>query len=342
MASITFKPNQVTRRLLAVLPKRARDVVERRYGLGNSPQPMTLEAIGELYNITRERVRQIEDQALSNMKRSEEFSRVQPYLEELHDLIDSLGAVVSEDELFQFVSKKKEIQNHIQLLLTVGDHFSYTRENSEFRHHWCIDEKTAEQVKSALRKLYSSLSNEDLLHESEMIDNCLQELRDLNTKYRNEEVARRWLSLSKQIDRNPLGEWGKADSPNVHVKGIRDYAYLTIKRHGSPMHFTEVARGIKTLFGKEAHEATCHNELIKDPRFVLVGRGLYALAEWGYNRGVVKDVIRDILERHGPLTREEIIKRVRKERYVKENTILVNLQDTNTFRRLSDGKYTLA
>ena len=158
----------------------------------------------------------------------------------------------------------------------------------------------------------------------------------------DEETLKRWLLISKQIGKNPLGDWGPAESPNIRVKGIRDYAYLAVKRHGSPMHFREVAEAIKELFGHEAHIATTHNELIKDGRFVLVGRGLYALSEWGYTSGVVKDVLRQILETDGPLSREEIIDKVRKERYVKDNTILVNLQDPNLFKRLANGTYTLS
>jgi hypothetical protein len=158
----------------------------------------------------------------------------------------------------------------------------------------------------------------------------------------NESVLKRWLAMSKQIGRNPLGDWGPADSPNIRVKGIRDYAYLTVKRHGSPMHFREVAESIAHLFGHRAHVATTHNELIKDKRFVLVGRGLYALSEWGYTAGVVKEVLRDILNQEGPLSREELIDKVKKERYVKDNTIIVNLQDLNLFKRLANGTYTLA
>jgi hypothetical protein len=72
---------------------------------------------------------------------------------------------------------------------------------------------------------------------------------------------------------------------------------------------------------------------------VLVGRGLYALSEWGYMSGIVKDVIRKILEKHGPLTKEEIVQKVLNERYVKENTILVNLQNPKHFRKDKEGKY---
>jgi hypothetical protein len=83
-------------------------------------------------------------------------------------------------------------------------------------------------------------------------------------KYRNEEIAKRWLSLSKKIGRNPLGEWGVSHSSNVKAKGMRDYAFLVIRRHGSPIHFRDVAKAITEVFNKKAHVATCHNELIKE------------------------------------------------------------------------------
>src|SRR3989338_1141635 len=122
---------------------------------------------------------------------------------------------------------------------------------------------------------------------------------------------------------------------------MRDYAFLVIRKHGSPIHFKEVAKAITQYFNKKAHVATTHNELIKGPRFVLVGRGLYALSEWGYMSGVVKDVIKKILEKEGPLMKDEIIKKVLKERYVKENTIMVNLQNPKFFKKSNDGKYSI-
>ena len=193
----------------------------------------------------------------------------------------------------------------------------------------------------ALTRLYSTLSDDDVLQESEMIDRFLEELKDVNDAYKDEEVLKRWLCLSKSMTCNPLSEWGKASSPAIRTKGIRDYAYLVIKRHGQPMHFSDVAKSIGNLFAKEAHVATTHNELIKDERFVLVGRGLYALKEWGYQPGVVRDVIKEVLQKGGPMTREQVIEEVKKVRYVKDNTILVNLNDPKHFKRAKDGTYTV-
>ena len=147
--------------------------------------------------------------------------------------------------------------------------------------------------------------------------------------------------MSKTVAKNPLGEWGKASSPNIRTRGVKDYAYLVMRRHGTPLHFKEVADSISKTFNKKIHYATCHNELIKDSRFVLVGRGMYALAEWGYKKGIAREVIADILKREGPLGKEEVIKRVNKERYFKKNTILVNLVNPKYFKKNKSGLYSV-
>ncbi len=339
---ITFKPKQVTKSLLGVLPERARDVLTKRYGLGPDGETATLEAIGQSYGITRERVRQIENYGIQSIQKSEEYKKHYDLFLEMQKLIDQLGGgLIAEHVFLDEMTTDPVVRNHLYFLLVVGDPFYRGKENPQYNHRWFTERKVADAVEKALINVHRRLDRDELVSEQEIISRFKAELADIADKH-NEDVLKRWLLISKQIGRNPLGDWGPADSPNVRVKGVRDYAYLAVKRHGSPMHFREVAEAIHKLFGHDAHVATTHNELIKDPRFVLVGRGLYALTEWGYTAGVVKDVLREILAKEGPLTREEIIDKVRKERYVKDNTIIVNLQDQNLFRRLANGAYTLA
>ena len=339
---ITFKPKQVTKKLLAVLPDRARDVLEKRYGLGKTGDKTTLEAIGQIYGITRERVRQIENYGIAQIQKSDLYQELQPIFDELHAAIEELGGgLLAEQTLLEEITNDEALRHHIYFLLVLGNPFSRSKENGNYAHRWYTEKKIAELVEKGLRNVYKSLRRDELVSEEEILSRFRNELIEIAEQY-DEQVLKRWLLISKDIDRNPLGEWGHASSPNVRVKGIRDYAYLVVKRHGSPMHFREVASAIEELFERKAHTATTHNELIKDNRFVLVGRGLYALTEWGYSAGVVKDVLREILEENGPMSREEIIDKVRKERYVKDNTIVVNLQDANLFKRLSNGAYTLA
>jgi hypothetical protein len=338
---VSFKPKQVVKRLLSSLPDRAREIIIFRYGLGKDDKRMTLDAIGKKYGITRERVRQIENYALGVIRKSDEFKQEKAAFAEIENLLHSLGGVVVEDDFLGHVSKDRSLQNHIHFLLSVGEPFKKRREDDDFRHRWHVNEALAKNVEEALHKLYGGLSTEDLLPESEMVNRLLTHLEDVSERYKNQEIMKRWLSISKKIGRNALGEWGATNSSNIHTKGVRDYAFLVIRKHGSPIHFRDVASQIEKLFNKKAHVATTHNELIKDKRFVLVGRGLYALAEWGYSPGIVRDVIKNILEKHGPMTKEEVVAKVMKERYVKENTIAVNLQNPKYFKRDKDGKYSM-
>ena len=221
----------------------------------------------------------------------------------------------------------------------MGDAFKKHREDENFHARFSVDDEIAEKVHETLRKLYASLSDEDLIPETEMIKRFFDHMKDVAEQYRDGEIAKRWLSMSKNVAKNPFGEWGKASSPNVRTRGVKDYAFLVMRSHGSPMHFKEVADSISKTFNKKIHYATCHNELIKDARFVLVGRGMYALAEWGYKAGTAREVIADILKREGPLSKEDIIAKVNKERYFKNNTILVNLVNTKYFKKNKSGLY---
>src|SRR6185437_6924144 len=340
--ALAVDTSALVKKLLNEVPERAREVLTFRFGLGASSDRQTLEEIGERWNITRERVRQIESAGLDAVRGSKAFRDAEPVFEMLRTHIESLGGIVPEDELLANLAKDEKTRNRYRFLLVVGSAFFRERETDDFYARWHVDHATAEKVHGALSSLYASLEDADVLPEGELLDRFLDELKGVNDAYKNEEIMKRWLSLSKTISSNPLSEWGRATSPTIKTKGIRDYAYLVIKQHGKPMHFSDVAKTISSLFAKKAHVATTHNELIKDPRFVLVGRGLYALAEWGYQPGVVRDVIRDVISDKGPMKKDEVIKQVKKARFVKDNTILVNLNDPRYFKRLKDGRYAAA
>ncbi len=340
--TISFKPKQSVKKLLTALGDRSHDIIVKRYGLGKDPEPMTLDGIGKSYGITRERVRQIENHAISVIRKSKAYGEEKAVFEEIEKLIHSLGGIVVEQDLLDHVSKDASTQSQMNFLLTVGHPFTKMKEDDDFRHRWFIDKELRERIEISLKKLYESLKDDELVSEPEMIKKFLSYIENVSDQYKNEEIAKRWLSLSKRVGKNPLGEWGRSKSPNISTKGMRDYAYLVIRKHGSPIHFREVAKAITTVFNKKAHVATTHNELIKDPRFVLVGRGLYALSEWGYMSGVVKDVIKKLIDKNGPMTKKDIVEKVMKERYVKENTIVINLQNKKYFKKNKDGKYEVA
>lgn len=342
MTTLSFKPNNITKNLLSGLKNRTRDIIIQRYGLGDMPKRKTLEAIGQQYGITRERIRQIENFALNSIKQNPAFKLSNEAFLELKDIIDNKGRVITERDILDHLTPDPGLKNHIFFLLVLGDDFIKFKEDDEFHHCWTIDKETAEKVHEALRRLHKEISEEDLVSEKEIISIFKNHAEDVMAREIREEIVRSWLNISKIISRNAMGDWGPVSSPSIRPRGVRDLAFLVLRKHGSPLHFSEVAERIAQYFSRSAHSATVHNELIKDVRFVLVGRGLYALGEWGYKTGTVRDIIKDIIKTKGPLTKEEIIRNILKERHVKENTILVNLQNRNYFKRNKEGRYVFA
>ena len=339
---LKYKPKQVTKKIMSSLPKRTSEVIEGRFGLSGDLRRKTLESIGQKYGITRERVRQIEEAALASIRKSMEYQNEQDAFQELREIIMSHGGVVREDDFLNSLSSDSETRNHVNFHLVLGDEFTRHRENDDFHSRWSVDSELTECVHDSLKNLYSGLSDEELLSEDQITKRFMSKLEGTAEKYKNAEITRRWLRLSKLIGQNPLGEWGKTESSNINVRNIRDYAFLAMRHKGEPLHFRDLAKNICDVFGREVHTAACHNELIKDPRFVLVGRGIYALSSWGYRPGIVREIIEEIIKENGPLSREKITQNVLKERQVKPNTIMVNLQNSKYFKRNKDGLYALA
>jgi Sigma-70, region 4/HB1, ASXL, restriction endonuclease HTH domain len=339
---INFLPKKTTKRLLNPLNARAKEVIVGRFGLGEAGEKKTLESIGKKYGITRERVRQIENFALKVIKKSEEFIEEQPVFEEVKKMIKDFGGLVHEEDFLKDIAKDKITQNHINFYLVLDDEIKEHKEDDEFNKRWSVDEAVAESVHNALTKLHGSITEEEMLAQDILLAQFLSQIDGLHDAYKSKEVLQKYLELSKVLGANQLGEWGRKTSPNIKTRGIKDFAYLVIRKAGRPMHFREVSKEILAQFKRKAHTATTHNELIRDPRFVLVGRGIYAIREWGHAGGVVRDVIKNILKAEGKaMNKEDIIEKVKKERIVKENTVIVNLQNPNHFVKLADGKYNI-
>jgi hypothetical protein len=170
-------------------------------------------------------------------------------------------------------------------------------------------------------------------------------LHHANPSIFTEKVINGYLNLSKKIQINPFAEIGLKDWVDVKPRDVGDKASLVLKHHGKPEHYSVITDMINDhkFDDRIAYKETVHNELIKDNRFVLVGRGIYALASWGYKKGVVADVIKEVLAAAGhPLSREEIVASVMEKRQVKRNTILVGLSNKKYFQKTERNKYTLA
>ncbi len=334
----------VSELLERVLSEKHREVVARRFGIGRD-QKETLEEIGQSHNITRERVRQIEAAALETLKQNDYLEILSPVRESVKSYIDERGFVVPERKLLADFASPAHHPSFL-FILTISPEFHFFQEDERFHSSWATDTRTWGRVSDLLQKLHSHLEEQkDIVAEGDFQKILAKEARDRNLH----QFVQNYLDIIKTIQKTPEGRYGLSHWPQVTPKGVKDKSYIVLKKRGEPLHFREISDLINvTTFSslsplrRPAYPQTVHNELIKDERFVLVGRGTYALKEWGYEPGTVKEVIQRALQTsNGPLTKKEILKRVFEQRLVKENTILLNLQDKTAFRRLPSGEFVL-
>ena len=337
-------PQEATKLILKNLPsRRMRDVVEKRFGLrGGSAK--TLQAIGKEYKITRERVRQIESDALRQLRKDEHLKEVTPMFTAIGDYLAAHGGVMAEHELLANLCENR-YHSHAALLLDIGPSFHRVGETDDHHHRWTMNKDTAFSAEKILASVVKGLEDKKRTVSAEELRGMTSgAAKDIRGEAEDDTVIQAILNSSKVIRKNPYGEYGLTWWPSVNPSGVKDKAYVAIAKEGKPLHFRDVAEVINKAgwSKKKAHPQTVHNELIKDKRFVLVGRGLYALKEWGYEPGAVRDVIASVLkEAHRPLTKDEIVAASTKKRLVKVPTIVLNLQNKTLFKKTEDGKYTL-
>lgn len=347
----------VSKLLEEIESRRVQDVVRRRFGLA-SGRPQTLQEIGDDYNITRERVRQIEKNGLDYLSRPSVQEKIKSAENELRDYFKQHGDLRREekalDDLVCYCMPENQVaeslsrQNNetllcraaLNLILTLGKSFIRMAETEDFHPFWTVNESVVPRAKKTIDSAIKFFDkNRRVLTRDELYRAIKKDIGGISDK-----AAYSYVDASKLIEQNNFGEFGLIDWPEISPRGVRDKAYLILKKEGKPFHFTAVTNLINQLLPhqKPAYVQTVHNELIKDQRFVLIGRGIYALSEWGYEPGTVIDVIKSVLKEKGSLAKEEIIKNVLAKRLIKENTILINLQNKKYFKKLADGKFVIA
>ena len=320
--------------------EREQEIISRRFGLQDRKE--TLEQIGELLGITRERVRQLEKAVVARLKSQADSGNL-PHTAMVQDalveLLGNLGSTGRISDLSARLTKENTRidQSRVSFLAQLSPKIVTIDDNDYYYHAAALkgvhDEK-------AIKK---------------QVDNIINTLKELGEPASIETVAEKagiaspkeaaaLASISKQLA-TLNGMWGLIKWPMVNPKNIRDKIYVILKKHGKHMHFNEISDAIKdsSFKRKDVTTQAIHNELIKDKRFVLIGRGIYALKEWGYEKGTVADIITGVLKKSKePLHRDEIVKLVLKSRYVKETTILLNLQGKPQFKRVAKATYALA
>lgn len=333
--------NAVDAILNVIEQDREREIITRRFGLFDRRE--TLEQIGELLGITRERVRQLEKAILIRLKIAAEENKI-PAIRNVERLLtrhlSEAGRVARiHDVTERLVGNTHDARHraHVAFVAELSPNLVVINENDHYHHAVGIKEHGDEKkIKSHVDEIVKTIKKHGEPLQIEELHGKLS--------HENPTQVKALASTSKHLA-SLKDNWGLIKWPTVNPKNIRDKIYVILLEHGKPMHFSDIANSIKKSEFKRKDVTTqaIHNELIKDKRFVLIGRGIYALDNWGFSRGTVADIITDVLKSaEGPLHRDEIVKRVLKSRQVKETTILLNLQSKPQFKRVAKATYTLA
>lgn len=319
--------------------EREREIIARRFGLFDRRE--TLEQIGEILGITRERVRQLEKSVVARLKmlaESDELVHGKEVEEALLAYLREHGNAARVQNISANITAEnsRTDQSRVAFLAMLCPQLVVLEDDDRYYHAVGVKEvRNEDQLKTDIAKLVKAIEK---ISNPAPIEEAAKQAGIANTA-----EAATLASISKSLA-TLNGRWGLVKWPTVNPKNIRDKIYVILKEHGKHMHFNDIAEAIKKSDFKRKDVTTqaIHNELIKDKRFVLIGRGIYALKEWGYKKGTVADIIAQVLREAGePLHRDEIVKRVLKSRFVKETTILLNLQGKNQFKRVAKATYEL-
>lgn len=327
--------------LTSIDQEREREIITRRFGLFDRKE--TLEQIGELLGITRERVRQLEKAILIRLKIAADEGKI-PAVHDIERMVvrdlSENGRVARVQDIAARITGKNpsnETKARISFVAELSPRLVVINENDNYYQGIGIAENGDEKkIRASVDEIVKTVKKH-----GEPID--IETLHGL-LNYESPSQVRALASLAKSLA-SLKDVWGLIKWPTVNPKNIRDKIYVILADNEKPMHFSDIAKKIKDSDFKRKDVTTqaIHNELIKDKRFVLIGRGIYALDSWGYTKGTVSDIITKVLKKAGePLHRDEIVKRVLKSRQVKETTILLNLQSKQEFKRVAKATYTLA
>ncbi|MBI4054321.1 MAG: hypothetical protein HY397_03265 [Candidatus Doudnabacteria bacterium] len=342
-----FNPHALVSDILNNLRDRERQIVTLRYGLAEN-KPHTLESIGNRLDLTRERVRQIEKESLRQLKNQEVLSGVNRSMDIIKKTVQDHGSIFGENALIDhlLISSKTERQiNSLLFLLELSEYFNLLEETERYHRAWYTPDFELPRLHTFHDSLENILENHGVpLQFDDLKEKFKQHSIYLEMQsYFNDRVIENLIRVSKTVKANPFGEFGLKSWRVVHPRDVGDKAYLVLAHEKKPLHYTKITELINQqgFDDRTAYKETVHNELIMDERFILVGRGIYALSDWGYKKGVVADIIKEILSAGEPMERNAIVEEVLKQRLVRRNTILVGLADKKLFKKIGKSRYTL-
>lgn len=330
--------------VLNSLSDKEKNVIERRVWLKWEKE--TLQNIWNSFkpNITRERVRQIEESWIKKIGRIVKATVLTKIQDKANELIDLHGWVISKDRLINSIIKELNLESDInswiiEVIVQSDYEIKKSKQKLGCKIYFYLPSINKSTIDTAHKEALKILKKKkDVIDKNTLFENILNNLPEA----KNITFIDSSLELFEDIvyweeSLVWLTKW-----KILNPKTLKDKAIYVMKKEKVPMHFIDISNKISDMLGEVVKVNTIHNELIRNNEFVLIGRGIYALKEWWFKPGTVIDVIADILEKKWePMTTEDIAKEVLKIRDVKQTTIYMNLQNKTVIERVGRNYYQL-
>jgi Sigma-70, region 4 len=331
--------------VLEALTDKEQSVISRRIGLTGEPE--TLQSIGNDFKITRERVRQIEDVGIRKIGRIIKSSKLIEIQHAGETILKMHGGLLTRDRLVSAVINQLGLDSTvsagiIEVVLQSDFNISKSKPQLGTRTYFTLPEVSRKVVAEVYKEAVKSLKKRgDIIENTvlyEMVKiNLFAQFGKIDTLLIDATLDV-YLDIVKGEEKFVGLEKWKILNPAT----LKDKAIYILKKRKEAMHFVDITNSISEHFKEAVKVATIHNELIRNSEFVLIGRGIYVLKEWGYKSWTVLDVVVDVFTKaKTPLSTDDIVARVLKVRQVKTSTIYMNLQNRKYIERVGRNMYQL-
>lgn len=262
-------------KVLSSLSEKERNVIERRIGLKG--QRETLQSIGNSFspNITRERVRQIEDAGIKKVGRIIKATELSQIQEKGKEVLAMHGGLLTKDKLIAALVKElslsKDVNAYILEVIIQSD-FDVLKSKPRLgtQTYFFLPNITRKQIDAIHKTALKALKKKkDVMQKSELYSQIMETLKS-DFSGLTAPFIDSVLDIFDDIVKGEETLIGLTRWKILNPKTLKDKSIYVMKKEKVPMHFIDISNKISEYLGETVKVNTIHNELIRNEEFILI------------------------------------------------------------------------
>jgi DNA-directed RNA polymerase delta subunit len=324
------------------LKEREKEILVLRFGLDGNPNT-TLQFIGNKYDVTRERVRQIVNHIIKKLIKNPN-TKLTELSNKIEKIIIENGGIIPEDTLIYIISPANvgiAVFGAVEVICLINPSINKIKKSNFTHNFWSVGKIKINKIIKTNKLIAEVLKS---IKKPVLFNKLVYEINKLSKEKISPEFLKSLINGSKNFLTLENGKIGMSNWPEINPKNTKDKIYYILNQSKKPLHFKEITKKIQEIkfATKNPTQTTVHNELISDDRFVLIGRGIYALKKWGFAKGTILELLKlELKNNKKGLNQSEICNNILKKRMVSKNTIIMNLNSHKNFTKNEKGIWKL-